>query len=186
MALVLMYFVIKGYISCSEGLVHHKNGADSRHQGRAESHGMLSGAESFLLEVRRKGVAAVSTSEESRAFLMDPRGRGSPRKPEENTDLSTSPGPTSTCRTTAPLRCLDDLGRQCSCGGREAGGGACVASPEVGLFRQRGALRDQGVLPPNPEADLHRNPRPTQAAALFPRPPYHGGLVLPPGRDNPE
>jgi len=33
---------------------------------------MLSGAESFHLEVGRKGVATVSTSEESRALLLDP------------------------------------------------------------------------------------------------------------------
>jgi len=37
-----------------------------------------------------------------------------------------------------------------------------------------------------PEVDLCRDSRPTQAAALLPRPPNHGGLVLPPGRDYPE
>ena len=134
-----------------------------------------SGAESLYLEVRRKGVATVSTPKESRAFLLDPRGRGSPRQLEENTDLSTSPGPTSTRRTSASVRCLDDPGRQCSHGSREAGRGACSASPEASLFHQRGALGNQGTIPADPEANICRNPRPTQAAALLPWPPYHGG-----------
>ena len=147
---------------------------------------MLSGAESFYLEVGRKSVATVSTSEESRVFLLDSRSRRSPRQLEENADLCASASPASTRRTSASIRRIDDLGRQCSSSGREAGGGACAANPEVGLFRQRSTLRDQGALPTNPEANLLRNPRPMQAAALLPRPPYHGGLVLPPRRDNPK
>ena len=129
-----------------ESLGHHDNGADPGHQGCVESHGMPGGSKPFHHETRRKGVTIVSTSKEGRAFFLDPRGRGSARKAEENADIGTRLGPTSTCRTAAPLRCVDDLGRQRSGGGRKAGGGTCATSPEASLFCQRGAFGDQGTL----------------------------------------
>jgi len=51
------------------------------------------------------------------------------------------------------------------------------ASPEAGLLRQRGTLRDQGTVSADPEANLCSDPR-LQATTLLPRPPYHGGLII--------
>ena len=164
-----------------ESLGHHNNGANPRRQAGAESHGMFGGAKSIYLEVKRKDVAVVLAPEESRAFLLDPRGLGSPRQLKENTDLCAGPCPASTRRTSASVRCLDDPGRQCSSGSREVGRGAYVASPETGLFRQRGTLGDQSAVPTDPKADLRGDPRPTQAATLLPRSSYHSGLILPLG-----
>jgi len=46
-----------------ESLSHCKNGADPRRQGGAKSHRLLGGTEPFHLEVRGKGIAAVSAFE---------------------------------------------------------------------------------------------------------------------------
>ena len=59
-----------------ESLGHHKNGANPRCQGSAESDRMFGGAKSFYLKVGRKGVAAVSALEKSRAILLDLRSQG--------------------------------------------------------------------------------------------------------------
>ena len=116
--------------------------------------GVPGGSEPFHLETRRKGITIISTPKEGRAFFLDPRGRGSTRKAEEDVDLSPSPGSTSTCRASAPLRRIDDPGRQRGGGGRKTSGGSCAAGPKASLFRQRGAFGDQDALSPNPEADL--------------------------------
>ena len=60
-----------GYQS-RESLGHCENGADSRHQGSAKSHGVLGGAKPFHLEVTRKGVATVSAPKKAERFSWTP------------------------------------------------------------------------------------------------------------------
>jgi len=62
--------MLLGYIDSQLG--HRENGADSRHEGSAESHGVFGGTKSFYLEVERKGIATVSAPEKSERFSWTP------------------------------------------------------------------------------------------------------------------
>jgi hypothetical protein len=59
-------------------------------------------------------------------------------------------------------------------------------SPKASVLHQRGAIRDQSAVSPDPEAPLRGGSHATQAAALLRGPPGYGGLLVPVRGDYPQ
>jgi hypothetical protein len=71
-------------------------------------------------------------------------------------------------------------GQRCDCS-RETRRGACTAHPEAGLLHQRGAIRDQNLLPANPEATVRGDSDTAKAATLLRVSSDDCGVILPLG-----
>jgi hypothetical protein len=158
---------------------HHQHGAYQRLERSTK------GSEPLHLAPRRKRPTLVSPLKEDRALLLDPRGRGSPRKLKGTPYKCAHLGAPHCGRSPLDLRSRNHSGGQRRDRSRETRRRACTACPEAGLLHQRSAIRDQDPLPTNSEANVRSNSDAAKVATLLRVSSGDCGVILPPGGDHP-
>jgi len=96
--------------------------------------GCLAVLSRFISRLREKALSLYRLLKKAERFSWTHEAEEALDSLKKNFDLCPSPSSTLAHRTSAPIRRCDNLGGQCSGGGREAGRRTRAASPEAGLL----------------------------------------------------